>query len=237
MARILVPGTTTALLTVTTKMPSKSWSLPAFKACPSAYMGENVKVVDGVKTNVDKSTICGNCYAGKGMYLWPVVQAAQDARFQWTIQASMNPILGDEWVETMVNAIQDEAKRQIRGGSEHPVFRIHDSGDLFSPAYANMWARVAMACKDVQFWVPTRQWKSKNLHMQAALLALASLPNVSVRPSALRFEDAPPVIPFLAAGTGASKVGYNCPAPSQDGKCLECRKCWDKSTPVVYKAH
>lgn len=232
-----IPGTTVSILSSPGKMPSKSFSLPAIRSCPSAYFG--------------KGAICGEskdnttCYASKRAYTWPVVVNALNARYQWAIRASMDAATGDEFVQTMTEAIVREALRQqrrhkrINGNLDgfQPVFRLHDSGDLFSPSYALLWARIAERCDHVSFWIPTRQWRSKNLHMQAALATLAALPNVAVRPSALVIEVDAPVVPGLAAGTGVRREGYNCPASAQGNKCGDCRQCWQKDVPVYYHLH
>lgn len=230
MARFTVPGTTVSLLSSPSKMPCKSWSMPAVRSCPSAFFG--------------KGAICGeskakedlNCYASKRAYTWPAVVRALEARFAWAVKASMDAITGDEFVSLMTAAVGAEGKRQVKRG-DLPVFRVHDSGDLFSPAYVMLWVRIATNLPHIGFWFPTRQWRSKNLHMMAALTTLAALPNVSVRPSALHFEDAAPVIPGLSAGTTASVEGFNCPASQQGNACRDCRQCWTKDTVVSYYRH
>lgn len=239
MAKLTVPGTTVSLLSSPSKMPCKSWSMPAVRSCPSAFF--------------EKDAICGtdktkeglNCYASKRAYTWPVVVNALNKRYEFAIRASMDPATGDEFVDMMTAAVGREATRQIRAHNRKrpgtpfsgPVFRVHDSGDLFNPQYALLWARIATNCPDVQFWFPTRQWRSKNLHMQAALQTLNALSNVAVRPSALRFEDDAPVIPGLSAGTTASVNGFNCPASNQGNACNDCRQCWSKDVVVSYHRH
>lgn len=218
---MFVPNTTVALLSQTTKMPCKSWNLPAVRSCPSMVIGPN--------------SICGACYAQKGNYTLPVVQKAMEARFQWAINASIHPDIGNEFVSILIFAIKQEADEQIANGAKHAYFRVHDSGDLFSPAYTDLWTRICGHLPDVHFWFPTRQWISKNVHMISALQKLSALPNVSVRPSALHFEASPPMIEGMAAGTSASTNEYTCPASQQGNKCRTCRKCWDdKDTPVIY---
>ena len=250
MAKITVPGTTVGLLTTTSKMPSSSWSLPAVRSCPSAFFGDAARRVNGQILNVATNSICGSCYADKGFYTWPVVKAAQDARFQYAIKAASDAATGDDFVARMSDAIEREALRQekryyrsvARGdremGTFQAIFRVHDSGDLFSPQYAALWVRICTALPTVNFWFPTRQWRCKNLHMLAVLTTLAALPNVSVRPSALNFEDAAPVVPGLSAGTTATATGgFTCPASQQNGQCLDCRACWSKDIEVSYHRH
>jgi hypothetical protein len=241
MPRLAVPGTVITLLTETCKMPSRSWSLPAVRSCPSAFFG--------------KDAICGEskqhttCYATRGAYDWRPVRAAQDARFKWAMRASMDAATGDEFVALLTLAVQQEALRQQRRyyrevsrgdrelGTFEAVYRVHDSGDLFSPSYARLWTRIAQNCPDVRFWIPTRQWRSRNEHMQAALRELAALPNMALRPSALRFNDPAPVIDGLSAGTTASSEGFTCPASTQKNECRDCRACWSKDVVVSYRKH
>jgi hypothetical protein len=236
--RANVPGTKRTLLTVTSKMPSHSYSLPAVRACPMAFFGPGA--------------ICGEskedttCYATKGSYtMYPNVMLAQEARYQWTIKATMDTAEGDEWVRVMTAAVVKETNRQrnrhLKAGlgmdTFQAYFRVHDSGDLFNPQYAMLWTRVCAQMPHVKFWIPTRMWRSKNEHMQRALLALSALPNVALRPSALHFNDPAPVIEGYAAGTTAAKEGFTCPASLQNNNCGDCRACWTKDIPVSYHQH
>jgi hypothetical protein len=204
-----------ALLTNTSKMPCPSWGLPAGKACPGAKYGEG--------------SICGSCYAAKGNYGVPTVQWALSERFRWTLACMRTEAGRDAFVAYMSAAID-------RIGL--PYFRVHDSGDLFSPAYARCWARIARNLSHIRFWFPTRSYRIPNL--LPAIQELAGLPNVTVRPSALMLDSEAPVIDGLAAGSGAtySKDDATCPAYTQEGKCLDCRSCWDRpDRPVLYPLH
>lgn len=213
--RVTVPGTTVALLTTTSKMPSKSWSLPAGDACPAAVFGAGA--------------ICGSCYAAKGAYAWSTTKRAQRERFNWTVRSMRTPEGREEFIATMVAAI----------GTRNPYFRVHDSGDLFSPAYTSAWAEIARRLPTVQFWVPTRTYRFLAMPKWAAALAeLSALPNVTIRPSALHFDAPAPEVPSMAAGTTASKAGFTCPAHSQGNQCGSCRACWDApSMPISYRKH
>lgn len=211
----LVDGTKTALLSVPAKMPGVAFGLPAGPACPFKVTGEG--------------SICGSCYAGRGNYATPIVQGAQMNRFNW-IRGLMKTEAGrTEFVDTMVRAI-----RETVDATGEPYFRIHDSGDFFSPAYTRCWVRIVDALPEIKFWAPTRSWQAPWL---PELVALAQRPNTSIRPSALYFGDAPPVVPGLDAGTSAAKVGYNCPAHAQKNECRDCRQCWTKDIKVVYRSH
>jgi hypothetical protein len=216
-----VPDSSVRLLTQTSKMPGPSWSLPAHKACPRA-----------------NGTICDSCYAGKGCYRYHSTRNAQAVRFAWTV-ASMRTAGGRQaWTDAIVAAIRDNGTR---------YFRVHDSGDMFSTGYAECWLEVCRCLPDVRFWIPTRAWQQPRSPLPvfdpllATLRQLASLPNVTVRPSALNFGDLPPVVAGLHAGSTASVNApaiRQCPAPKHGGQCGRCRLCWTaKSAPVSYKRH
>src|SRR5579872_6258672 len=169
-----VPETGVRLLTQTTKMPGPSWSLSAHKAFPRAA-----------------GTICDSCYASKGCYRFTSTQAAQSARFRWTVESMRTPAGRAHWIEHMVSTIRDSGCK---------YFRVHDSGDLFNVAYAESWLEVCKSLPEVKFWIPTRAWQQPNgpLPIYDPLLEvlrrLAQLPNVTVRPSALNFGDQAPQI-------------------------------------------
>ena len=220
---VKVPGTNTALLTEARKMPCLSWSLPAHDACPAALFGENAICGSNKKAH-------DGCYAFKGRYMMNVVRRAQMARFGWAVQCMRTPEGQDEFVRTMVDAIA-----QDRSG----YFRVHDSGDLFSPTYTRCWARICRALPDIRFWFPTRTWRFLDRPSWAgALLELAALPNVTLRPSALYFDDVAPKIPGMAAGSTATTKGFTCPAPMQGNACQSCRACWiSTETPISYHKH
>jgi hypothetical protein len=216
-----VPDTTVSILTVTSKMPGPSFSLPAGKACPNR-----------------KGDICKHCYATKGCYRYTPVREAQEIRFAWTRKAMQTSAGQDQWVTTMSEAIRT---------SRAPYFRGHDSGDFFSVEYLRAWIGVCENLTDVRFWFPTREYQSKAstellpvLNPRLALLRkLASLPNVTVRPSALNIGDAVPQVPGLAAGSTVGNANvHGCPATEQNGECRDCRHCWDaKTEPVSYNLH
>jgi Gene product 88 len=232
---LCVPGTQRKLLTDTAKMPSASWSLPAREACPYAFYGEG--------------TICGDCYATKGSYTqYPNVLQAQRARFEWVRECLKTPEGTDSFVQTMVYAIRkavDGEQRKFPGAGRY--FRVHDAGDLFSPAYTWAWVRIVQALPDIKFWFPTRSWRplkmakispATRMAWELALMALAAEPNVTVRPSALFFNAPAPRIPGLAAGSTASDADYSCPASQQNNECGDCRACWDAPDMAIsYRAH
>lgn len=209
----LVPGTSVQLLSRPTKMPGMSWSLPAGRSCPFMVIGHN--------------SICGVCYAMKGRYTSQAVMEAQAARFAWVHECLKTPDGTRDFIDTMVEAI---------GGAGYRYMRVHDSGDLFSPAYTRAWAAICAALPRIHFWFPTRSWRAPWVDVIRDELAV--LPNVAVRPSALHFNARPPEVEGLAAGTTARAQGFTCPAPFQGNACRRCRTCWDKpAVEVSYHAH
>jgi hypothetical protein len=143
------------------------------------------------------------------------------------------------WVDYVCDAIR-------RDGCEY--FRVHDSGDVFNPTYARAWLAVCERLPEVRFWIPTRGYQQRGIAVSesdallAVLRELATLSNVTVRPSALNFGEYPPVVAGLHAGTTADNPDIfrvkQCPAYQQDGRCEDCRTCWEEKTlPVSYKRH
>jgi hypothetical protein len=176
-----------------------------------------------------------------GFYRMANVKDAQSSRFSW-VMSSLVQDNGDEFVSALVRMISDDVND--RG---EPIFRVHDSGDLFNHAYVSAWGRIADALPDVQFWIPTR---SHTLPMLLdSIRKLAARPNVVVRPSALTFDELPPIVDGLAAGTTVirslpvldSLPGVRlCPKTDpRDGRsnCEDCRSCFDGSEPVAYLEH
>lgn len=89
-------------------------------------------------------------------------------------------------------------------------WRWHDSGDIGigdeqqSLDYLSAIVKVAQACPNVLFWLPTREWIFPRT-LQALQAAAQAAPNLTIRCSALHIGDPPPHIPGLAGSTVASK--------------------------------
>jgi hypothetical protein len=154
------------------------------------------------------------------------VANALDTRYRWTLECMASDAGFETFVSTMVAAITADGR---------PHFRVHESGDVFNARYGRAWIEIARRLPGVQFWIPTRSWRIPNL--LPVLRDLNAEPNVSVRPSALRIGDDAPSIAGLSAGTGVKSAGWNCPASEQGNACIDCRQCWNKSTPVYYHLH
>jgi len=191
------------------KMPCYGYSIPASRC----KIGAEMRNVPG--------SICSKCYALKGRYVFPVVQAALEKRFQ----SLDNP----DWVKAMVALI----KKKEKSG----YFRWHDSGDLQSVKHLANIATVARLMPDIKFWLPTREYNI----VKKYLLTYSFPDNLTVRLSGLYLDGKPPSYlqnPHGLPTSGAHKTDYNCLSSMQGDKCLDCRKCWDKNVSNInYKQH
>ena len=221
--RIKVGNETYPLLTWTSDMACWSWSLPAMESCPLAQ----------AKSEND---ICTSCYAMINRYGMPNVLNAQYARFTWTKFLLKED--SDYFVKFMTEAIQKHVKNER--------FRAHDSGDLFSPKYIDTWELICKQLPKIKFWFPTRSWRAKSKRWQKSLRSLCSLGNVTVRPSALQYNDLPPVLDGYSKGTtvylntnDVHRYVSLCPKTTNGGSCESnnCFTCWQNVKRVGYLVH
>lgn len=216
-------GQKTSLLSWTTDMAAWSFSLPAGSSCP------------GMVAN-NENDICHSCYAQLNRYNMPNVLTAQWIRFNW-IRENLKTADGRKIiVDTLVGAIKSHV--------ENGYFRVHDSGDLFNSKYIACWIQICKSLPDIQFWFPTRSYTLTNLLPD--LKELAELPNVTVRPSALKFNEPSPSIVGLSHGTTVitneelKKLHNVCPKTQNKGTTCEsnaCRSCWEDEKDIAYFVH
>lgn len=192
------------------KMPGYGYSIPADK-CKTGMSMRNVQ-----------GTICSKCYAMKGRYVFPLVKAAMERRF--------NSLDHPQWAEAMAFLINSKA-------TSH--FRWHDSGDIQSIEHLENIVKVCELTPDVKHWLPTREY---GIVAQYALKYGVFPPNLTIRLSAYKFGNALPVsvaksIGVQCSGVDAQEV-FQCPAPKQGNICGGCRACWDKNVfATSYKKH
>jgi len=96
------------------------------------------------------SAVCEFCYAEGGQYSTSGVQNAQLMRFAWAKRAVQRPGHQpnvSEFYSVMLDAIKaadfKTNKEPEQYGSDR-FFRIHDSGDFFSPEYLREWKRISL---------------------------------------------------------------------------------------------
>lgn len=225
-----VDGVGRVALSAPGKMPGYAFGTPAGATCPAAR--KTVK-------EYGKLAVCAGCYAKRYNYTRATVRAAYERRAQF-IRRSVKLDGGDGAVAGLTYLIG-----RAVATSGDPVFRVSDSGDLWSPAVCAIWGRVADNLPGVRFWVPTREYLRPA--MLPALRELHARPNVVVRPSAAVLGQTAPDVEGLGPGTtvapaGAAPVGsFPCPAtrPGADPTCdgNSCRVCWDDTRPVCYSFH
>jgi len=195
------------------KMPGYAYGIPAI-ACKIG------SVLRGINNGINNS-VCASCYAMKGMYRFSGVQRAQQRR----LESITRPL----WSVALALSI-------ARTNTTH--FRFHDSGDVQSIDHLRRIFDVCVLLPDVQFWLPTRERKIvANLNRCRPVP-----PNLVIRISAPMVDQNPPVVsPYVRTSTVHDKgkaVGYACPASSQQGKCGDCRACWNPSVSnVSYPRH
>lgn len=211
------------LLTKTSTMGCFSFSLPAGKS------GSCVMATPG--------GVCASCYSKINLYNMPTIEKNQWYRFLWTKEMVSENLVA--WVEVMSDSIKDAVKNSY--------FRIHDSGDFYHPDYIWAWYYICKALPDIKFWAPTRVWQSRQINWIAPLRRLSLLPNVSVRPSALNFNELTTSYKFFGAPTAvvdaleaSNKLeSLLCPKTKNHSSCEAegCRQCWSKEGNVAYLVH
>lgn len=202
---------TTVKLSNTSKLGVKSWSLQAINTCP-ASLDSNGDLVDA----------CKGCYATTGNYRFSNVKAPREFNRQaWK---------EDNFVNDFVKALKKER-----------FFRWFDSGDMYSLDLANKIYEIMKATPHVQHWLPTRMHKFSKFY--DVIAKMSDLENVAVRLSSdsiqgekvqsFLSENNSSIIPSEAIDSFKSQ-GFICKAYEQDGKCLDCTACYDKSVKTVF---
>ncbi len=173
------------------KMPGPSINLPASQCITGAKL---VKV---------QGSTCSGCYALKGCYVFPDVQAAQYKR----LKAITNPL----WVAAMAHLINSKRSK---------VFRWHDSGDVQDEAHLLKIFAVCKLTPSVKHWMPTREAWTKHF--------LPLCPDNLIIRLSMTMIDQPAAGSWSNTSTVVTDGAATCPAPNQGGKCQDCRACWSK---------
>lgn len=173
----------------------------------------------GAKMASTKGTVCNSCYAKKGFYVFRPVQAALLRRYLML----KNP----HWVDAMVRLMEG-----------YPYFRWHDSGDVQDMQHLINIVEVANRCPKTKFWLPTHEYSLIAEYVKT----YGKFPkNMVVRLSASRVNGKPPIAlakKLNVCVSGVYEKGYNCNAPKQGNKCLDCHKCWNpQAFNTIFKKH
>lgn len=201
------------------KMPCPTWSLEARETCPGSIDPITKKSV----------AVCEGCYAATGFYKMPDSMRVRAAnRKDW---------LRKEWVAEMIEAINNQ-KVQRKYKDKQKYFRWFDSGDVYHPHLADKIYEIMKATPEVKHWLPTRSYKIPRI--KETLEKMKQLPNVAVRYSSDSIKGehddihGSVVIPDHDYKIKAVK----CEAYERDGKCGDCRACWNKEVDLIaYPAH
>ena len=171
------------------KMPGWAYGLPAAE-CKT---GGRLKHIPG--------STCEGCYADKGCYVFPVVQAAQYRR----LEAIRSPL----WVGAMALLINSKKSKW---------FRWHDSGDVQDEEHLQKIYEVCRLTPSKRHWMPTREaWIKQHLQDKPD--------NLVIRLSSPMVDQGP-----VSSWPNTSTVvtsGASCPAPKQNNECGTCRNCWN----------
>ena len=196
-------------LTVTSKMPAKSYSLPTAE-CPT-----------GFKLSKVAGTICFSCYADRGFYKVYAkgIQKAQNKRL-----ASIDH---DSWVTAMLTLIGNDS-----------YFRWHDSGDIQGMPHLQKLVAIAKAKPACTFWLPTRERGTVRAYLKFfgafPKNLIVRLSAVKVDQKSQTFSG----MLTSSVHSKLPAIGIICGAPENGGKCGECRHCWNPDIKnVSYKLH
>lgn len=186
------------LLSKPSKMPCYGFNLPAMKFCPAAIQSIN---------QYGEKAVCSHCYAMGGTYIFPNVKKSLQNKAKFLLE-SLRKNKGQAFIQEITKQIKNaygERRKKLKGKIFNKnLFRVHDSGDLFSPQYIDCWIAICKNFPEITFWFPTREYIR---HSQLPKLReLASLENAVVRPSALTIGSPVPVVEGLDNGTSVHKT-------------------------------
>ena len=186
---------------------SEAWALVGGLSKPSKMPGWSIGIPakeckTGSKLRDVKDSVCYDCYALKGCYVFKVVQDAQYRR--------LAAIYTAPWVEAMAYLINSK---------KPDVFRWHDSGDVQDLEHLNKIFEVCRLTPSKRHWMPTREaWIKDHLDRAPS--------NLVIRFSAPMVDQSAP-----ASWPNTSTVvtaGATCPSAQQGNECKDCRNCWNK---------
>jgi hypothetical protein len=193
------------------KMPCPAYSIPAQECKIGKIMRGTV------------GSVCSKCYALKGRYVFGNVKAALYRRF--------NTLQKEFWVEAFAMAVNQ------RG---YKFFRFHDAGDLQGVWHLKNIVAVALACPSCKFWLPTREATTVNEFFEQGGVCPE---NLTIRISGTMIDGKPPLglaqkWNLVVSSVSSDMNEVNCHSFSNDGKCGDCRACWNKEVfNVAYLKH
>lgn len=202
------------------KMPGTAYGISA-KAC-----------ITGGKLAQVEGSVCYDCYAMRANYIYPSVQQAHETR----LAGLDSPLWADAVVRMLVH-VHEVTGMGRKGPIQRGWHRWHDSGDLQSVNHLEKICEVARRTPKIRHWLPTRELGIVKAFQKAGGIVPA---NLVIRVSATMIDGDP-----TQAWPTTSTVhqfkrhkGRACVAPKQEGKCGDCRACWNpKVKNVSYHKH
>ena len=206
------------------KMPGTSYGISAH-ACK---VGAKLAKIEG--------SVCYGCYALKANYQYPSVQQAHAKR--------LAGITDPHWTGAMValinysQTLKYKRGRKALGKLAKGYHRWHDSGDLQSVDHLTKICAVAALTPTIKHWLPTRELAIVKAYQAQG----GTIPkNLVVRVSATMVDGDPTQAWYHTSRVHSDKPAKGaraCPAPQQQGKCGDCRACWNpKVKSVSYHLH
>jgi len=194
------------------KMPSYAWGIPT-EYCKT---GSKLAKIDG--------TICNKCYADKGCYVFPMVRAMYEKRYQ--------AIDLPEWVDYMAEMLTLKYKNLTKSRRYHRWF---DSGDVQSYSHLMKIFEVCELTPHIKYWLATREYQIIDKIKEEDVPK-----NLCLRVSATKVDGALPKFWKWTSGVHKDKrhKGKECRAYTTNNNCGDCRACWDRKVKQVsYEEH
>lgn len=197
-------------LSRTSKMPSKSYSLPAV-ACKT---GSKLREIEG--------SVCSGCYAYKNAYAWEVTQVA--------LRKRLETIYRPEWPKAMATLIgNDEFFRWHDSGDIQSIEHLQN---IIRVAELTPNTSHWLPTKELGM---LRDFIKDGGVLPDNLLVRVSAPMIDSKKIAVPVDKQ---ITTSRSVTAKPADSHLCPAPKQDNTCGSCRACWDKNVDdVSYMMH
>ena len=171
--------------------------------------------ITGAKLREVPGSTCSGCYALKGRYRFQNVKDAMNRR--------LAKLHDPRWIEAMTTLVTGQ-----------PVFRWHDSGDVQSVQHLKNIFEVCKRTPGTRHWLPTREARFLSLMDPAVVPKNLKI----VLSDHMNDQATPPSWWPYTSGVTTDHAAVTCPASRQGNKCLDCRKCWDRSVKrVIYGKH
>ena len=208
----------------TSKMPCYSWGIPAFTCRKGKRMRDE-----------HPNSVCGICYAFSGAYNWKMVKDAYYNRYKcW------HELPDREWVNYMTTILS--SKKVRKSG----YFRWFDSGDIQSLSMIYQIIEIADRTPFLEHWVATREDEDIEKVLTEYIpdnlvFRLSHTYKDQLDKDISDCADRKNINQSLVVSSTSVKLlnkQFTCPSSLQDGKCLDCRACWNhKVKHVVYIEH